>query len=181
VLIKNPGKVWVLTLLPGAVVALAPRHGLRVAGASLVGAIAVLVVLARLDVVLLGYRLHLDFQLPWRGLIDAYLLYANWHLLWYGAIAAAVVGWRALLSRELAPLTLVVAAGLLFLFFGFAFTNARLWVEDQSTVNRATLHLAPLIVVWMLLAFRAWMAGLPAPLPEPATPTPEAPAARVPG
>jgi hypothetical protein len=160
VLIKNPGKVWVLTLLPGAVVALVPRYGLRVAVAGLAGAIAVLVVLARLDLVLLGYRLHLDFALPWRGLIDAYFVYANWHLLWYGAIAAALVGWRQLLSRELAPLTLVVAAGLLFLFFGFAFTNARLWVEDQSTVNRATLHLAPLLFVWVLLVFRAWMTQL---------------------
>jgi hypothetical protein len=31
-------------------------------------------------------------------------------------------------------------------------------VEDQSTVNRATLHLAPLIAIWMVLAFRAWAA-----------------------
>ena len=46
--------------------------------------------------------------------------------------------------------------GLAFLMFGFSFTNASQWVEDQSTVNRATLHLAPLIVVWMVLAFRAW-------------------------
>jgi hypothetical protein len=180
-LIKNPGKVWVLTLLPGAVVALAPRHGIRVAVASLVVAVAVLVVLARLDVVLLGYRLHLEFELPWRGLIDAYLVYANWHLLWYGAIAAAIVGWRDLLSRELAPLTMVIAAGLLFLFFGFAFTNARLWVEDQSTVNRATLHLAPLLVVWMLLAFRAWMARLPPILADPVARALEEPAARAPG
>jgi hypothetical protein len=44
----------------------------------------------------------------------------------------------------------------MFLFFGFAFTNASAWVEDQSTVNRATLHLAPLLVVWMILTFRSW-------------------------
>ena len=44
----------------------------------------------------------------------------------------------------------------MFLFVGLAFTNAFLWVEDQSTVNRATLHLAPLIVVWMLVTLRAW-------------------------
>jgi hypothetical protein len=61
-----------------------------------------------------------------------------------------------LLARELAPLTLVVAAGFAFLLFGFAFTNARVWVEDQSTVNRATLHLAPLIAIWTLMVFRAW-------------------------
>jgi len=167
VLVKNPGKVWVLVMLPGAVVALMPRHGLRIALAGLAGVIAALLILARLDVVVLGYRLHLDFALPWRGLIDAYLAYANWHLLWYGAIAAAVVGWRHLLSRELAPLTLVVLAGLLFLFFGFAFTNAKLWVEDQSTVNRATLHLAPLLVVWMLVAFHAWMVRLTPAVTEP--------------
>ena len=44
----------------------------------------------------------------------------------------------------------------MFLIFGFAFTNARIWVEDQSTVNRATLHLAPLLFVWVMLVFRAW-------------------------
>jgi hypothetical protein len=63
---------------------------------------------------------------------------------------------RQLLSREIAPYTAMVVAGLMFLFFGFAFTNARVWVEDQSTVNRATLHLAPLVTIWMLLSFRAW-------------------------
>ena len=160
VLIKNPGVAWVLTLLPGAVVALVPRHGRAIAFAALAGVIVVLAALARLDLVLLGYRLHLDFDLPWRGLVDAYLAYADWHFLWYGVIAAALVGWRQLLSRELAPLTLVVAAGLVFLGFGFSFTNARLWVEDQSTVNRATLHLAPLLVVWMLLVAHAWVAQL---------------------
>ena len=174
VLIKNPGKVWILVLLPGAVAALMPRHGLRIALAGLAAVIAAFLILARQDVVVLGYRLHLDLAVPWGGLIDAYLLYANWHLLWYGAIAAAVVGWRHLLTREQAPLTLVVLAGLLFLFFGFAFTNAKLWVEDQSTVNRATLHLAPLLVVWMLLAFHAWMARLTPAAPEPAAQEQEA-------
>ena len=50
----------------------------------------------------------------------------------------------------------MLVAGLFFLFVVFGFTNAREWVTDQTTVNRATLHLAPLMAVWMLLAFRAW-------------------------
>jgi hypothetical protein len=49
-----------------------------------------------------------------------------------------------------------VAAGALFLAVVFAFTNAREWVETQTTINRAVLHLAPLSAVWMLVAFRAW-------------------------
>jgi len=156
VLVKNPGKLWLAMLVPGIVAAWIPRRGLRFAAACFgVAAIAALV-LTRSGVTLLGYHLQLDFDMPWDGLARAYFAYANWHLLFYAAIAVAALGWRQLLSRDLAPLTLVVAAGFAFLLFGFAFTNARAWVEDQSTVNRATLHLAPLIAVWMLMTFRAW-------------------------
>jgi hypothetical protein len=163
ILIKNPGKVWVLMLIPGIVAALLPRGGLRFAAACFgIAAIAALV-LTRTGLTILGYHLQLEYDMPWRGLSQAYFAFANWHLLFYGAVAAALLGWRHLLSRELAPLTITVAAGIAFLMFGFAFTNARLWVEDQSTVNRATLHLAPLIVVWMLLTFRAWSLAQPTP------------------
>jgi hypothetical protein len=161
VLVKNPGKAWVLVVLPGAVAALLPRYGLRIALASLGAAIVALIVLAHLDLVVFGYRLHLDFLVPWRGLVDAYLMFANWHLLWYLAVAAALLGWRHILSPDLAPLTIVVAGGLLFLAFGFVFTNARDWVEDQSTVNRATLHIAPLLAIWSTLVFHWWWQRTP--------------------
>jgi hypothetical protein len=142
------------------VIAMLPRQGVRIATALFVIAICATLVLASAEPVILGYRLHLDFEMPWRALFDAYFAFGNWHLLWYGAIAIAVLARRQLLSREVAPYTAIVAAGLMFLLFGFAFTNARVWVEDQSTVNRATLHLAPLIIVWMLLSFRAWARDL---------------------
>ncbi|HLW13323.1 MAG TPA: hypothetical protein VKU81_11550 [Casimicrobiaceae bacterium] len=156
VVIKNPGKVWLLVLIPGILVAWLPRYGLRIAAACFAVAAIGALVLTRIGLTILGYHLQLEFDMPWNGLSEAYFTFANWHLLFYGALAVALLGWRHLLSRELAPLTIIVAAGVAFLVFGFAFTNARLWVEDQSTVNRATLHLAPLIVVWMLMAFREW-------------------------
>jgi len=156
VVIKNPGKIWVLMLVPGLVAALVPRYGLRLAGASFALAAIAALVLTRTGLTILGYRLQLEFDMPWSGLTEAYFTFANWHLLFYGALAVALLAWRRLLSPTLAPLTLIVGAGFAFLMFGFAFTNARAWVEDQSTVNRATLHLAPLIVVWMVLAFHAW-------------------------
>jgi hypothetical protein len=159
VAIKNPGKIWLLVLIPGMLVSWAPRYGLRIAAACFAVAAVGALVLTRIGLTILGYHLQLEFDMPWNGLSEAYFTFANWHLLFYGALAVALLGWRHLLSRELAPLTLIVAAGLAFLVFGFAFTNARLWVEDQSTVNRATLHLAPLIVVWMLMAFREWSLG----------------------
>ena len=42
------------------------------------------------------------------------------------------------------------------LFFVFAFSNASAFIADQTTVNRATLHLAPLVVCYMTLAFLAF-------------------------
>ena len=51
---------------------------------------------------------------------------------------------------------MVVASGLLFLFVVFGFSDARVWVTDQTTVNRATLHFAPLLAVFTVLAFRAF-------------------------
>ena len=161
VVIKNPGKVWVAILVPSIVIAMLPRQGIRIATALFIIAICAMLVLARAEPTILGYRLHLDFEMPWRALFEAYFAFGNWNLLWYGVIAVAVLARRHLLSREVAPYTAMVAAGLIFLLFGFAFTNARVWVEDQSTVNRATLHLAPLIIVWMLLSFRAWARDLP--------------------
>ena len=155
-LIKNPGRIWLPLLLPGLVVALSPRYGQTIVAGAFAVVAATILVLAQTNFVLLGYRLNLTLDLPWHGLIDAYFTLANWHLLWYAVVAVAILGRKHLLAPAIAPLTAVVGSGLLFLIFGFAFTNARVWVEDQSTVNRATLHLAPLLGVWVILVFRAW-------------------------
>ena len=156
VLVKNPGKAWMFVLLPAFAAAALPRQGLKLAGFAFGGAALAILVLARSGVRILGYQLSPQFAMPWNALFDAYFSFANWNLLWYGAVVAAVLGWRQLLSREVAPLTCVIAGGLMFLLVGFAFTNAGAWVEDQSTVNRATLHLAPLVAVWTLVVLRAW-------------------------
>jgi hypothetical protein len=156
VTIKNPGKLWLAMLVPALVAGLVPKYGLRIAGAMFALAALVALVLTRVGITFLGYRLQLEFDMPWSGLTEAYFTFANWHLLFYGVVAVVLLAGRRAFAPPLVALTLIVAAGFAFLMFGFAFTNARQWVEDQSTVNRATLHLAPLIVVWMILAFRAW-------------------------
>jgi hypothetical protein len=155
VLVKNPGKAWLIVLAPGILVAAMPRRGLQVAGVAFAAAALAILVAARSGVNILGYQLSPQFAMPWNALFDAYFSFGNWNLLWYCAVATTLLGWRELLSRDVAPLTCVIAGGLMFLFIGFAFTNAGAWVEDQSTVNRATLHLAPLIVVWVLVTLRA--------------------------
>ncbi len=156
IFVKNPGKVWLLSMLPGIAAAFLPQHRRRILVAAALIAILGALIATQSNLNVLGYQMRFDFRMPWRSLGDAYFVFANWHLLFYGAVAIALLGWRYLLSPGLAPLTLAVVFGLGFLAFGFAFSNAGSWVEDQSTVNRATLHLAPLLVVWMILTFREW-------------------------
>jgi len=159
VMVKNPGKAWLVVIIPGLIVAALPRRGPPLVGLAFGITALAIIVMARTGVKILGYQLLPQFMMPWGSLVDAYFSFGNWNLLWYFAVVTALLGGRQLLTRDVAPLTCVVAGGLLFLFVGFAFTNAFLWVEDQSTVNRATLHLAPLIVVWMLVTLRAWRAA----------------------
>ena len=86
--IKNPGWFWAATLGPGLVVALLPRHGVRVALSGFAAAVVLLVVLARFKLSLFNYRIDLNYQPAWGDVAESYFLLGNWHLLWYAAIAA---------------------------------------------------------------------------------------------
>ncbi len=156
--IKTPGIVWLVTLAAPAIVIVAPRFGTRVVLAGFALALVALLVLAQTSSIVLGYRLHLDFAPPWAALFDSLFMLGTWNILWYGVLAAAILSARQWLVPAVAPMTMLVGSGVLFLFFVFAFTNARGWVESQTTINRAVLHLAPLLAVWAMLALRAWSA-----------------------
>lgn len=170
-LIKTPGFVWALLLLPGVIVALMPQRGLKVVGIIFAVTVFALLALARSDVTLLGYHLQLDFQPQWQALGSAYFLSASWHLLWYVVLALVVFGARQLKAPRVAPLAVIVASGLGFLLFVSWFTNASAWLVDQTTLNRASLHLAPLVVVFSIILWRE--------LTEPLSPTTAAPEANV--
>ncbi len=152
----NAGFAWVATLIPGAIVVLLPARGLKVATAGLAAILFLLAVFAQTSPTFLGYRLHLDFDPAWSALADSYLLLGSWNLLWYGALAAILLSWRELASRSLAPLTMVVASGAILLFAVFALPSARALLAEQMTLNRVTLHFAPLLVAFAALAFRAF-------------------------
>ena len=154
--IKNPGWFWAATLLPAVVVVLLPRHGVRIALVAFAAVAFLLAAVARMKLTVFAYRLDLDFDPPWRDLFQSYFLLGNWNLLWFGVVVAAALAWKDLFGRALVPMTMAVLGGILFLFFVFAFTNASAFIADQTTVNRATLHLAPLMVCYMTLAFDAF-------------------------
>jgi hypothetical protein len=154
--IKSPGLLWALTLVPGAIVALQPATGLRNAAAALAVVLFLLAVVAQTTTTILGHAVHLDFAPAWSALSDSYFLSGNWNLLWYGALVAGALAGRQLVARELAPLTIVVAGGAIVVFAIFAFPGAALRFADQTTFNRASLHVAPVAAIFAALAFRAF-------------------------
>jgi hypothetical protein len=154
--ITSAGSALMATLVPGAIVALLPARGLKIAMAGLAAILFLLAVLAQTSPTFLGYRLHLDFDPDWSVLAESYFLLGSWNLLWYGALAVILLSWRELASPSLSPLTMVVAAGAILLFVFVAFPATRTLVGEQMTLNRATLHFAPLLIVFAALAFRAF-------------------------
>ena len=148
-LTKNPGWAWLLTLIPALIVTLLPRHGLRIVYGLAAGAVLALVALSQSDVTVFSYRVG-SFHPVWEPLWQNYYEFANWHLLWYLLPVMLLLNYRRLLVPPLVAGTVSVASGLGFLFFVFSFSSAADWVADYSTVNRATLHLAPLLAFYVL-------------------------------
>jgi hypothetical protein len=70
------------------------------------------------------------------------------------------------------PLTVVTSAGLSFLFFVFAFTDAAVWMADVTTTNRATLHIVPLLVYLGVLTWQSMTLAPSAAAPSPAVAAP---------
>lgn len=161
--IKVSGFVWALTLLPGVVVALLPRRGTKVVAAGFGIAALLLLALGRSEMAILGHHLDLGFEPRWPSLLQNYFLFANWHLLWYAAIALVLLGARQLMRPPLVPLTSIAAAGVAFLFVVFAYPGAGAWVGEDTAVNRATLHLAPLLVCLGILLWNELTAPARAP------------------
>ena len=152
-LIKNPGWIWALTLVPGVVIALMPRRGMRVVGIGIAVLALFALLLARTEPEVLGYRLHLDFTYGWAELISANFLMGNWNLLFYGAIAIVALGARRLLEPPLAPLAAITAAGMALVLFAFSFTQATLWLAGLTSANRAALQLAPTLATLGVLTW----------------------------
>jgi hypothetical protein len=171
-LIKTPGWIWAATLIPGVVIVLLPRRGARIVGVGFALAVLVLLALARTEPTILGYRLHLNFAPAWAQLVKSYYLMGNWNLLWYAVIALIAFGWRRLWEPPLLPLTVVTSAGLSFLFFVFAFTDAAVWMADVTTTNRATLHIVPLLVYLGVLTWQSMTLAPSAAAPSPAVAAP---------
>lgn len=162
ILVKQPGIGWALTLLPALWVALAPRAGL--AGTLILGVLglAALLLFGQDGFVLLGYSLKFAYTPVWLPLWDNLAVLDNWHLLFYLAAAALLVFLPRLFAPDYRAMTVAVGSALVFVLAIFFFTHVSAWVEDYTVINRALLHLVPMLLFYaMVLSWEA-SGGMPA-------------------
>ncbi len=161
-LIKTPGIVWALTFIPAILVVLLPRVGLIISGALAALAIILLAVLGQTEPIILGYELHAKFSPVWQPLLENYFVLGNWHLFWFVFVALTVVTGKALFAPAMQAKTVLIITGLAFLGVVFFFSMAEAWVTDFTTVNRATLHIVPALMFYvMLLAHQRFYSTIP--------------------
>lgn len=150
VLIKQPGIVWMLTFVPALWVVLVPRAALASVAVLLVGGVIALLVLGEMGSFnLFGYPVQaLRYTPVWESLWQSLFVLDNWHLLWYLVIATSAFVVHRLLSPAVMHMTVLLIAAFSFLGVVFFFTQAGAWADDFTTLNRALLHMVPMLLFY---------------------------------
>jgi hypothetical protein len=152
ILIKQPGIVWALTFLPALWVVFMPRVGLAGTAAITIGVAAFLAVGEKNILYLrFGYYLNQRFTADWEPFWENMMVMDNWHLLWFMVAAALVLSWRKLLAPAYLSMTVLLFWALSFLVVVFFFTQAQAWAKDYTTINRALLHMAPMLMFYVMV------------------------------
>lgn len=154
ILVKQPGLGWALTLLPALWVAVAPRR----IGAIGVGALALVAGVALFTIAheniklnLWGYPIHLSYTPVWWPLWRNLTVLDNWHLMFYLLPAALAVSLPRLIGPAYRAMTTLVMTAIAFIAVVFFFTHVSAWVKDYTVVNRAILHMVPMLMFYAMV------------------------------
>jgi hypothetical protein len=178
-LYKSSGYAWIVVALPGlAAAALGRPWHRRLAVLVLVVAIAIAGIAARFPNLVVG-RVSFAYVPVWDNFLTETALLANWHLVALGVVGTLALRYRRIADADMAPLTLILFAGAVWIATLAAFPSLRLWGADFLGLNRAMLVWVPFAIAWMAIAMLAApveAAQPAAPIEEaaPAEPSPEA-------
>ncbi|CAH1904826.1 conserved membrane hypothetical protein [Candidatus Nitrotoga sp. HW29] len=154
ILIKQPGIAWALTFLPALLIVVMPRAGLVGTAMLAAAGVATLFVLEDKDFHLFGYHVHLRFAADWHPFWQNMMVMDNWHLFWYLVVAALVLSFPRLLAPAYRSMTVLLLSATSFLAIVFFFTHAHAWAEDYTTINRALLHIVPMLLFYVMVLFQ---------------------------
>lgn len=165
--VKLEGAVWLLCLLAAAALAAVPARYRPHLFALSMGVLLLGLLLGGLQLPLPGLgtvRLQwgaIDIPaigpqpLFWRPVLvpvlESLFVLPNWHLLWYVAPFALLLGWGRIGSRDGQRLGLYfLFGGYSFLFVLFFLTDASAWAENLTSLNRVLLQVVPVTVFWLV-------------------------------
>lgn len=169
---KSSSWAWLVVALPGfAAAALGPSFHRRIGILLVVAALAIVGIAARFPGFTVG-PVSFRYVPLWETFALESVLFANWHLLAPGIVGVLALRRRRCLDAEMAPLTLILAAGAGWIAMLAAFPAFRAWGAEIIGLNRAVLVLAPFAIAWMAIAMLA-----PRVEPEAASASPPAPEA----
>ena len=167
-LIKVPGLMWMLTFVPAfiATTCRVPKK-LLMAGGLVTGASVIGLVISGPHVSLpyLG-RYELGFHPDVFGVVtDVFFSLATWHLFWYLWLAIVVVTMPALVVSQPVFRAMAILVATAFAFVGgvYVFTSLAEFAIDYTQINRACLHMVPMLAFVALVSAeaRALGAGVP--------------------
>ncbi|HZQ60363.1 MAG TPA: hypothetical protein VFC24_03380, partial [Casimicrobiaceae bacterium] len=171
-LIKLEGAVWLLLFAMVAGYSALPRRRRRLTVGIVAAVLLAMLVVGKLILPLFGLgwvNVHLhsievpvlgNLPIGWHAgafgsIAQSLFAQANWNLLWWIVPAVVVWRWRELrLYAATRALGALLCAGLGFLVFLFAFTDAAQWAESYTAINRLVMHLVPATVTLLALLSR---------------------------
>ena len=173
--IKLEGTVWLLLFLPVLLVArLQKKWLLALTGLMLIlvgawwlaggvefsipGLGAFRLTPTLIEVPYLG-RFALGYRGSWNPVWMNFLVLANWHLLGYLLLltlgVAGISAFKYGTRRWQAAGLVFVGSSLFALFVLFFLTDAQLWAEQYTSINRVFLEFVPAFLFWILTVFQS--------------------------
>ena len=153
---KIPGIHWSLTLLPVLILPLiSSRHRLYAIIICIAASLAFFLSGGiSLNLPYVGKH-SLTYHDVWTSVANNLLVYDNWHLYWYLLPAALFIGFKKEFQNilDIAGFVLIFI-NLLFLYIVFFWTEKYIWALDNTTINRATLHLMPIFFFATIVLMR---------------------------
>jgi len=155
--IKVPGLVWMLTFLPALVIPRLPTR-LVLAGAGVfLAAVATWILWGgpgQVDLPYLGSYAVGPQPGVWGAFYESYAVLATWHLFWYLWVAVALLNLRRWVDDKVfLSMGVLVLAGFSFVGAVYFLTPLGEFAVDFTQLNRATLHMVPMLAFVALALF----------------------------
>lgn len=165
---KEPGIIWAAALLPAITLAMLPGRWRY--------AVTVIAIICGVLIYNHGFSIQISdatvfslssehLTIPGRGtfIVEYHpigssflandLIWDNWHLLgWVIFIILPPLFWSNIVKREMMAPTILILLIVLFMVVIFFFTNHYAAALDNTTINRATIHLLPALLYYLLFS-----------------------------